>query len=498
MTQHRVRNMTDAPRHGAEIAVNNLEENEKKKFKEMVGSRKVTRRRITKEITKIDVELKKDDACNLQSIKVMLDCLKNLKQKLEEETNVLCRLVSTDDLAVEDVREEDDQYIDEIQRVQGAGMDMTQAAGAVGAAGPDMVNKGDLEHLAGIIAQRIDDATKDLREEITGTRAKLVTTMKECEARMKEQIQDTETRMNDMIESKISALEKRLERVEKQEKQDPLNLRIDAIEAAVGVRIDTIEVSALQREQDVVGVMTKLIDTRVKESEEKMNEKITTMEQRLDTHIQDLNEKMSTLDTFLSDQGKKMNLLEVDLTQKTMEINALKSLDSHQSSTSFSSVHAEVEEIEKKKCNMIIFGLGECSFEDKNARKKDEKEKVDQLLQEIDFSDRADIQTTFRVGSKSTGKTRPLVVRFDCPEIRNAILKKAWNLKGKDKYHNVFLAEDLTRAQYASDKEKERQLKEEANKRNAELPEGSKKDIGWRVIGGHGNRCLAQRPLKKT
>ena len=62
MTQPHVRNMTEAPRHGAEHAVNNLEENEKKKFKEMVGSRKLTRRRITKEITKIDVELKKVDA----------------------------------------------------------------------------------------------------------------------------------------------------------------------------------------------------------------------------------------------------------------------------------------------------------------------------------------------------------------------------------------------------------------------------------------------------
>ena len=47
---------------------------------------------------------------------------------------------------------------------------------------------------------------------------------------MKEQIQDTETRMNDMIESKISALEKRLEMVEKQEKQDPLNLLHDEME----------------------------------------------------------------------------------------------------------------------------------------------------------------------------------------------------------------------------------------------------------------------------
>ena len=224
-----------------------------------------------------------------------------------------------------------------------------------------MVNKGDLDRVVEVIAQRIDEATTDLRRDIAGTRAQLVTTIQECESRMKDQLKDTETRMNNMIESKISALEKRLERVEK---EDPLNL-----------------------------------------------------------------------------------------------------------------LHDELDQMERRHNNIVIHGLEEAPEGQMDGVKVKKVFCITNPEEELNY------QVLYRTGQRDPRRPRALVIRFKEAGQKDRVLINATKLRGEEEFKKVYLAADLTKKQRERSKQKEEDLKEEANGRNQGMTGEEKNEWKWVVVG---------------
>ena len=158
------------------------------------------------------------------------------------------------------------------------------------------------------------------------------------------------------------------------------------------------------------------------------------------------------------------------------------------SSQILSSAPNELHQRERKKNNLIIFGLGE-SNEALN------EEVVDDLFHDLGTVITSDEYQCFRVGKYNSQNYRPLVIKLPNAIIKNDILAKAKMLKGNEKWKGVSITHDLTKMQCAEEKTNELLLRQEAVKRNEGLSPEEKLTKIWKVIGGRGSRALAFRPL---
>ena len=153
-----------------------------------------------------------------------------------------------------------------------------------------------------------------------------------------------------------------------------------------------------------------------------------------------------------------------------------------------SSVPNEFHLRERKKNNLIIFGLGE-SNEALN------EEVVDDLFHDLGIVITSDEYQYFRVGKYNCQNYRPLVIKLPNAIIKSDILAKAKMLKGNEKWKGVSITHDLTKMQCAEEKTNELLLRNEAVKRNEGLSPEEKLTKIWKVVGGRGSRALAFRPL---
>ena len=153
-----------------------------------------------------------------------------------------------------------------------------------------------------------------------------------------------------------------------------------------------------------------------------------------------------------------------------------------------SSAPNEFHQRERKKNNLIIFGLGE-SNEALN------EEVVDDLFHDLGTVITSDEYQCFRVGKYNSQNYRPLVIKLPNAIIKSDILAKAKMLKGNEKWKGVSITHDLTKMQCAEEKTNELLLRQEAVKRNEGLSPEEKLRKIWKVIGGRGSRALAFRPL---
>ena len=153
-----------------------------------------------------------------------------------------------------------------------------------------------------------------------------------------------------------------------------------------------------------------------------------------------------------------------------------------------SSVPNEFHLRERKKNNLIIFGLGE-SNEALN------EEVVDDLFHDLGIVITSDEYQYFRVGKYNCQNYRPLVIKLPNAIIKSDILAKAKMLRGNEKWKGVSITHDLTKMQCAEEKTNELLLRNEAVKRNEGLSPEEKLTKIWKVVGGRGSRALAFRPL---
>ena len=109
-------------------------------------------------------------------------------------------------------------------------------------------------------------------------------------------------------------------------------------------------------------------------------------------------------------------------------------------------------EREKRKCNLVFFGMPEAGDDRQGKdRMKFDRNRVCQLgnnlCDELKTKEE-DIETLFRVGERDPEKKRPLVVKFRNAKDKFRLLKNSKKLnQAKDGRSSVFIAPDLTKEQ---------------------------------------------------
>ena len=149
---------------------------------------------------------------------------------------------------------------------------------------------------------------------------------------------------------------------------------------------------------------------------------------------------------------------------------------------------------QRKRNNIIIFGLPESLAEQTDAKLLHGQ--ICSLFQELGISEPSNgLLSWFRVGKMDTGKPRPVVVRFDQPEIKTEILQKAKRLKGSCNWPSLVITHDLTKIQCLEEKNHELKLRRDAEMMSASLTSTQRQTKQWRVVGARGKRRLALLPV---
>ena len=107
----------------------------------------------------------------------------------------------------------------------------------------------------------------------------------------------------------------------------------------------------------------------------------------------------------------------------------------------------EMQDIESRKNNVVLFGVPECDYENSEEKATMDLNKIKIVFKHTGVRD-TKIKAAFRLG-KSSGKARPLKVILGDQEDRNDLITQSRNLRRFDDewYGSVFIRPDLTRRQ---------------------------------------------------
>ena len=157
-------------------------------------------------------------------------------------------------------------------------------------------------------------------------------------------------------------------------------------------------------------------------------------------------------------------------------------------------VTKELNEIESKKPNIILFGIPENIALSGNPLRLEDAKVVDSLLQVV-AGKKVEFEVKFRAGKKVEGsdRPRPLIVRVADDHTRQMLLENARKLARKEEWRRVFLSPDLTWQQREEARKEERKLRSEAERKMEEAKNGGRGGGRFVVVGQRGRRRVVWR-----
>jgi hypothetical protein len=199
-----------------------------------------------------------------------------------------------------------------------------------------------------------------------------------------------------------------------------------------------------------------------------LQDQIITLEKRLEK----AECKIAALESFKKETEERLN----ELAEKKTNI------DNTQVTTEQASAVSEMEEREKRKCNLVFYGIKESENENPKERVEEDKAKVIDTLRAAGIQlPMSSVFSIFRAGKKSD-KTRPVVVKLSSREKRDEIIKRGREIKSSS---NIRVSPDLTPMQ----RKNLSSLYAEAEEKNKTAPG----NFEWRVVGPRDQPRLTRR-----
>ena len=149
----------------------------------------------------------------------------------------------------------------------------------------------------------------------------------------------------------------------------------------------------------------------------------------------------------------------------------------------------EMNERESKSSNIAIYGLKESEKELHEEEKKEDEEKVMEMVREIGVETKGRIEVQYRAGRVKGDRPRPTIVKVEDDETRERLMDNSRRLARKDGWKDVFIAPDMTPAQREESRRVEAKLREDATKQTEDAKKEGKKGR-WMVVGRKGRRKL--------
>ena len=145
----------------------------------------------------------------------------------------------------------------------------------------------------------------------------------------------------------------------------------------------------------------------------------------------------------------------------------------------------EVEDRERRKCNLVFYGLPESEQETPKDRVEDDKAGIRKTLEKVEIQFKPDeIITIFRAGKKSD-RPRPVVVKLRSKELRDEIISKGKKIKIAT---HITASPDLTNIQ--------RQNLSSLYTEAAEKNQTESENYEWKVVGPRDLPSLVRRAKK--
>ena len=95
---------------------------------------------------------------------------------------------------------------------------------------------------------------------------------------------------------------------------------------------------------------------------------------------------------------------------------------------------AEKREQEERASNIAVYGVEESSKTEAEEKKEDDVAAVRKIADELGIEIQGEVEARYRAGKKVGEKPRPMIVRVENDETRNALLKKAFMLGRKQQW----------------------------------------------------------------
>ena len=185
-----------------------------------------------------------------------------------------------------------------------------------------------------------------------------------------------------------------------------------------------------------------------------------------DNFTKDLTAKFNNLQSQIDELKKDTSEPEMNnLSSPKLDVPKIRSLITDEIKE-FKRDDEELKLQEKKKNNLIFFKVPEKVFETNDELLIDDFNKLKQACEPIEIQEK-DISQLFRIGKKTTEKTRPIVVTFKDEELRMKVLKKSRDMELKTEDGEIIklsVSTDKTPKQ----RETERKLREEIAQRKAQ------------------------------
>ena len=139
-------------------------------------------------------------------------------------------------------------------------------------------------------------------------------------------------------------------------------------------------------------------------------------------------------------------------------------------------ITSEIKDQEKKKSNVVIFGMRESEKEKAEERKKEDEDGVSCLLQQIGVKANVTIKRVTRYSKNKSDPTKTpiVVVELNDEKERNKVLYASKKLRDSEHTRNIYINADMTNVERSK-------LKELIELRNQKNKENTDKKIRWGI-----------------
>ena len=168
-----------------------------------------------------------------------------------------------------------------------------------------------------------------------------------------------------------------------------------------------------------------------------------------------LESKIKSVETTLS---KVLNTQR----RQDMELNSVKG-DIQLLKENQANIFSELEDRERRKTNLIITGLPECTHGSVEERKRWDEQKIDALFKALTNLNCNAVDAVHRIGKMNSSLPRLMRVICRDTSTKLTLLRKAKDLRRLPEYRNVFVNPDFTPIQ----QKEQRLLREELKERRS-------------------------------
>ena len=136
--------------------------------------------------------------------------------------------------------------------------------------------------------------------------------------------------------------------------------------------------------------------------------------------------------------------------------------------------------MDRKKC-FVIYGIQEKKNPNKYRREREERELVKKVIKQVQDDTQSleqEVEETHRIGKYNEGNTRPLKVRMRSQLAVEEITARANRLAQTEEYKDIWMKRDMN----LEERQKEKDLRQEAKGKNLRRTETEKKTFYWRVL----------------